>query len=186
MVYVSHSITEVVSVASKAMLLRDGRVAGFDRPSALLLRAAAMGGVADTGPDAAGPDAAGTPTDRFENILDGVIGESTGHSTAVRVGGIEISTRRQNRNPGDSVVVSLGANQIILAASRPVNISARNIIKGRVAEVWSSGGMVFTEVDAGPKFIVEVTENAMNELGITVGNDVFLVFKSSSVDVFDA
>ena len=46
--------------------------------------------------------------------------------------------------------------------------------------------MAFTEVDAGPKFIVEITENAMNELGITVGSDVFLVFKSSSVDVFDA
>jgi molybdopterin-binding protein len=26
----------------------------------------------------------------------------------------------------------------------------------------------------------------MTELGVTVGNDVFLVFKSSSVDVFDA
>ncbi len=186
MIYVSHSITEVVSIASKAMLLREGRVAGFDRPSALLLRAAAMGSVVGADPDAAGPDAAGTPTDRFENILDGVIGESTDHSTIVRVGDIEISTRRQNRNPGDSVVVSLGASQIILAASRPVNLSARNIVKGMVVEVWSSGGMVFTEIDAGPKFIVEITENAMSELGITVGNDVFLVFKSSSVDVFDA
>ena len=186
MIYVSHSITEVVSIASKAMLLRDGRVAGFDRPSALLLHAATMGSAVGAGPDAAGPDAAGTPTDRFENILDGVIGESTDHSTIVRVGDIEISTRRQNRNPGDSVVVSLGASQIILAASRPVNLSARNIVKGMVVEVWSSGGMVFTEIDAGPKFIVEITENAMSELGITVGNDVFLVFKSSSVDVFDA
>ena len=186
MIYVSHSVTEVVSIASKAMLLREGRVAGFDRPSALLLRAAAMGSVVGADPDAAGPDAAGTPTDRFENILDGVIGESTDHSTIVRVGDIEISTRRQNRNPGDSVVVSLGASQIILAASRPVNLSARNIVKGMVVEVWSSGGMVFTEIDAGPKFIVEITENAMSELGITVGNEVFLVFKSSSVDVFDA
>ena len=61
-----------------------------------------------------------------------------------------------------------------------------NIVKGMVVEVWQSGGMVFTESDGGPKFIVEITENAMSELGITVGNEVFLVFKSSSVDVFDA
>ena len=55
-----------------------------------------------------------------------------------------------------------------------------------MTEVRSSGGKVFTEIDAGPKFIVEITENAMNDLGISVGNEVFLVFKSSSVDVFDA
>lgn len=181
MIYVSHSITEVVSVASKAMLLRNGKVVGFDRPSALLLRAAAMGSVDDSD-----PATEYAWTDRFENILDGVVGESTEHSTTVRIGDLEISTRRQNRNPGEEVVVSLGASQIILASSRPTNISARNIVKGTVAEVWSNDGLVFTQVDAGPKFIVEITENAMNDLGITVGNDVFLVFKSSSVDVFDA
>ena len=181
MIYVSHSITEVVSIASKAMLLRDGSVVGFDRPSALLLRAAALGDVVATD-----PAAEYTRAERFENILDGVIGESTGHSTMVRIGDLEISTRRQNRNPGEKIVVSLGASQIILASSMPQNLSARNIVKGTVAQVWSSDGLVFTQVDAGPKIIVEITENAMTELGVTVGNDVFLVFKSSSVDVFDA
>jgi molybdopterin-binding protein len=181
MIYVSHSISEVMSIASKAMLLRDGKVVGFDRPSALLLRAATMSGA--SGPDS---DSVATELDRLENILDGVIGESTDHLTVVNVNGIEISTRRQNRNPGDNVVVSLGASQIILAATKPESISARNVIEGRVTEVWSSGGMVFIEVDAGPIFIVEITDNAMNELGISVGSDVFLVFKSSSVDVFDA
>ena len=55
-----------------------------------------------------------------------------------------------------------------------------------MTEVWSSDGMVFAEVNVGPKLIVEITENAMNELGIAEGSEVFLVFKSSSVDVFDA
>ena len=34
--------------------------------------------------------------------------------------------------------------------------------------------------------MVELTESAVNDLGIVVGQEVFLVFKSSSVDVFDA
>ena len=170
MIYVSHSISEVVSIASKAMLLREGKVEGFDRPSALLLGAAAAGGDVDS----------------FENIVDGVIGDSTDHLTTIRVGGVEISTRHQNKNPGDNVVVSLGANQIMLAAVRPTSLSARNILKGTVTEIWSNQGKVFTEVDIGQKFIVELTENALNDLGVVVGNDVFLVFKSSSVDVFDA
>jgi molybdate transport system ATP-binding protein len=170
MIYVSHSISEVVSVASKAMLLRQGRVEGFDRPSELLLGAAAAGGGIDS----------------FENILDGVIGDSTEQLTTVRVGDVDISTRHQNKNPGDRVVVSLGANQIILAAEQPRQLSARNIISGRVSEVWSDDAKVFVEVDVGQKFIVELTENSLIELGISVGNNVFLVFKSSSVDVFDA
>jgi molybdate transport system ATP-binding protein len=170
MIYISHSISEVVSIASKAMLLREGRVEGFDRPSALLLGAAAAGGDIDS----------------FDNILDGVIGNSTDHLTTVHVGDVEVSTRHQNKNLGENVVISLGASQIILAATRPENLSARNILKGRVTEVWSKQGKVFTEVDAGEKFIVELTENALKDLGIVVGNDVFLVFKSSSVDVYDA
>jgi len=170
MVYVSHSISEVVSIASKAMLMKDGRVEGFDRPPALLLRASAAGGDIDS----------------FENILDGVIVDSTEQLTTVSVGNVDISTRHQNKNPGDRVVVSLGANQIILAASEPRQLSARNIFSGRVSEVWSDDAKVFVEVDVGQKFIVELTENSLIELGISVGNNVFLVFKSSSVDVFDA
>ena len=173
MVYVSHSISEVVSIASKAMLMRGGKVEGYDRPSALLLGAAAVGGNVDS----------------FENIVDGVIGDSTDHLTTVQIGesgGVNISTRHQNKIPGERVVVSIGANQIILAAGKPQNLSARNILKGTVTEIWSKQGKVFTEVDIGHKFIVELTENALNDLGIIVGNDVFLVFKSSSVDVFDA
>ena len=173
MVYVSHSMSEVVSIASQAMLLRGGKVEGFDRPSALLLGAA----VADDG------------LESFENTLQGVIGESTAQLTTVHLGsegGVGISTRHQNKNPGDSVVVSLGANQIILATVQPQNLSARNILIGTVTEVWSNNGKIFVEVNIGEKFIVELTENALIDLGISVGNDVFLVFKSSSVDVFDA
>jgi molybdate transport system ATP-binding protein len=173
MVYVSHSISEVVSIASQAMLLRGGKVEGFDRPSALLLGAA----VADDG------------LESFENTLQGVIGESIAQLTTVHLGsegGVGISTRHQNKNPGDSVVVSLGANQIILATDQPQNLSARNILIGTVTEVWSNNGKIFVEVNIGEKVIVELTENALIDLGISVGNDVFLVFKSSSVDVFDA
>ena len=170
MVYVSHSISEVVSIGASAMLLRDGEVKGFDRPSTLLL----------------GDRSAGDEIDGFDNILDGIICDSTDQLTTVRVGDVDISTRHQNKNTGDRVVVSLGANQIILAANEPSNISARNILKGNILEIWSNTGKVFAEVDIGEKFIVELTENSLSDLGVAVGHNVFLVFKSSSVDVYDA
>ncbi|MDA1280718.1 MAG: molybdenum ABC transporter ATP-binding protein [Chloroflexi bacterium] len=178
MVYVSHSISEVAAIASKAMLLRDGRVVGFDRPTSLLLRAASS--------QSGTVDGQGEYQERFDNILPGVVGESTRHLTAINMACVEIFATRQNRIPGDNVVVSLGANQIILAVSEPRDISARNVIRGTVLEIWSSEGRVFLEVDTGQKLIVELTESALDDLRIEVGTDVFLVFKSSSVDIFDA
>ncbi|MEC9293303.1 MAG: molybdenum ABC transporter ATP-binding protein [Chloroflexota bacterium] len=168
MIYVSHSISEVVSVASNAMMLEAGKVVGFDHPTALLPYVNNSEGI-----------------DKFENIFDGVIGPSTDYLTTVEVNGVEIWAGRQRKSMGERVLVSLGANQIILAAQRPANISARNIIEGKVVETWSNLGKVFVEVDAGPKFIVELTETALKDLGILMGCDVFLVFKSSSVGVFD-
>jgi len=168
MIYVSHSISEVVSIASSAMMLEAGKVVGFDRPTALLPY---LGNSEEI--------------DKFENIFDGVVGLSTDYLTTVEVSGVEISIGRLSKSIGERVMVSLGANQIILAAERPGNISARNIIKGKVVETWSNLGKVFVHVDAGPKFIVELTENALKDLGILIGSDVFLVFKSSSVAVFD-
>jgi len=168
MIYVSHSISEVVSIASSAMMLEAGKVVGFDRPTALLPY---LGNSEEI--------------DKFENIFDGVVGLSTDYLTTVEVNGVEISIGRLSKSIGERVMVSLGANQIILAAERPGNISARNIIKGKVVETWSNLGKVFVHVDAGPKFIVELTENALKDLGILIGSDVFLVFKSSSVAVFD-
>ena len=73
-----------------------------------------------------------------------------------------------------------------MATDEPTNLSARNILRGSVSEIWSNTGKVFTEVDIGEKFIVELTENALSDLGIAVGKNVFLVFKSSSVEVYDA
>lgn len=46
------------------------------------------------------------------------------------------------------------------------------------------GSVVRVDVNAGRKFMVNVTKQALDELGITIGSDVFLMFKASAVHVF--
>ena len=170
MIYVSHSVSEVLELASSAMLIKDGKSKGFGRPADLLLATSVNG----------------SGLGMFENIMEGVVAGSAEHLTRVRVGQIEISVRQQNKKIGDKVLMSVGANQLIITPEEPKLLSARNVLKGCVKEIWSNNGEAFAEVDIGSKIMVELTESAVNDLGIVVGQEVFLVFKSSSVDVFDA
>ena len=75
MLLVTHSVSEVMALASRALLLRAGKVEGWDAPNRLLLRAAA------------GYELEAEPVD---NMLDGVVGEAPGR---VIVGGQGICRR---------------------------------------------------------------------------------------------
>ena len=177
MLYVSHSITEVLALADRALLIKDGRITAFDRPSRLLLETAAgffhEAGAAD-------------------NLLDGVVSSIDGRGSGrVRVGGAEFVAPVGARQPGDAVVLSIGAAEIILATNRPEGLSARNVLPARLAELDIKDGHAFARAEIGvspsdTQLIVELTEGAVSDLGLSPGQDIYLVFKSSSVAVLDA
>ncbi|MEX0763108.1 MAG: molybdenum ABC transporter ATP-binding protein [Dehalococcoidia bacterium] len=169
MVYVSHSISEVLALASHALLLKDGRVAAFDRPSRLLLESAA--GMSHEGGG-------------MDNLLAGTVTDPT--AGRVRVGDVELVAPAGSRTAGEQVVVSIGASEIIIANHPVDGISARNVIRGSVTEVSGGGGRAFATVDIGTPVIAELTEGSVKGLGIGPGSEVFLIFKTSSIAVLDA
>ncbi len=168
MLLVTHSVSEVMALASRALLLRAGKVEGWDTPNRLLLRAAA------------GYDLEAEPVD---NMLDGVTGDVPG---SVVVGGNELVAPTGGRNAGEEVIVSICAADIIVAADRPTELSARNVIPGVLTELAGEGGRAYATVDTGVPMIVELTEWSVDRLGLEVGRELFLVFKASSVLVLDA
>jgi molybdate transport system ATP-binding protein len=175
MLYVSHSITETLALADRALLMRDGRITAFERPTRLLLERAA-GFWHDSG--------------GLENLLEGEVIEpgvgSEGSAGRVRVGDAVLTAAVGSRAAGDRVVVSIGASEIILATRRPEGLSARNIFPARLKGIDVESGRAYATVDTGIPLIVELTEGAVDELGLTADKEVFLVFKSSSVAVLDA
>jgi molybdate transport system ATP-binding protein len=183
MLYVSHSITETLALADRALLMRDGRITSFERPTRLLLERAA-GFWHESG--------------ALENLLEGeVVAVSAAGSVAtgvapgrgpgrVRVGEAILSAAVGGRAAGDRVVLSIGAAEIILATRRPEGLSARNIVPAKLTSLDVEAGRAYATADIGVPLIVELTEGAVDELGLAAGQDIFLVFKSSSVAVLDA
>jgi tungstate transport system ATP-binding protein len=46
------------------------------------------------------------------------------------------------------------------------------------------GTVVSVKVDVGRNFTVFITKQALEDLGITIGSEVYLMFKASAVHVF--
>ncbi len=174
MVYVSHSISEVLAIADAAMILDHGRVQAFDAPRRLLNRISSTeGDVRDL---------------TVDNILEGQIIEAhtSGEAGKVKIGTAELTVPTGQRQFGERVVVAIGAQEIIIATERPVGISARNVLNATIRSVDGEGPRRVVTVDCGTEMMAEVTAAAMDELGLEVGRDVYLVIKSSSITVMDA
>ena len=173
MIYVSHSISEVLALADDALVLSRGRVVASGRPSRVLLDPV-VGGMFRNDP--------------IENLLDGTVVEQggAGQSGRVRVGQIEIVTPAMDRPAGSPVIVALGAEEIILATEKPSGLSARNVIIGSITDLNPVLDGVYASVDIGVPMLVELTQGAVDALSLERGQDAYLVFKTSSIKLLDA
>ena len=168
MVYVSHSLSEVMALAQDTLALEGGKSVAFG-PTSSVLADPAISTIADYA--------------SLENILEAEVLESeVGRSTSIlRVGDATLVAPATNSAPGEAVVVSLRAGDIILSLDVPPRISARNIIKASVEEIHDVGDRVLVYVDVGRRLTVEITEGAVNDLDLRPGTEVYLVIKTTSV-----
>jgi molybdate transport system ATP-binding protein len=174
MVYVSHSISEVIAIASSALILEQGEVTAFDQPRRLLSRA-----TSELEDEVSGG---------LDNLLEGQVIEAhtDGSPGAVQVGDVKLSAPTGRREFGERVVLALGARDIIIATTPPQGISARNILPGNVVSITGDDISKLVTADCGAEFMVEVTASAVSELKLATGSEIYLVIKSSSIAVMDA
>ncbi len=170
--YVSHSISEVLSIADKAIVLKDGRLVSYDRPTRLVLEGY-LGGWAIG--------------ERLENLVCGEVLQPgiEGNLGVVKVGHVEMATPPTGKQRGDRVVISLGASDVMVSTEPPKGLSARNCIPMVLQELRNVDHRVLAIADIGTELIVELTEGAVHDLGLRVGMSAYLVFKSNSVKVLD-
>lgn len=173
MVYVSHSISEVLALADDALVLSNGRVVASGRPSRVLLDPAVGGMFQD---------------DPIENLLDGTVSEPGGSGVPgrVAVGVSEIVTPPIGRPLDSPIILALGAEEIILATEEPTGLSARNVVSGSITELEPVADGVYATVDIGVPVMVALTQSAVDALGLQRGQNAYLVFKSSSIKLLDA
>ena len=75
----------------------------------------------------------------------------------------------------------LSSKDIILFKRHPEAISARNLLKSTVLSTFTSGNRVGIELlSGGERLIAEVVSNAVEELGIKTGSELYAAVKASA------
>ncbi len=174
MVYVSHSMSEVLALADDVLVLVDGSPVAQGKPLDVLVTPG-VGAVADYA--------------TLENLMEAEVLQSDEQDelTVVAVGEARLRVPAVRAAPGDAVTVSIRAGDIILASAPPEKISAQNILNGRVEEIHTlEGGRVMAYVDVGARIVVEITQRALRDLGLQPGDNTYLIIKSNSILVLDS
>jgi tungstate transport system ATP-binding protein len=78
---------------------------------------------------------------------------------------------------------SIDPKEIIISKDR-ISSSARNQFPGEITEIRKDGEIIGLSVDAGEIFYVDVTERSFSEMGLNIGQKVFIAFKASSVVLY--
>ena len=173
MIYVSHSISEVVAVAETALVLSRGRVVVHGRTPHVLVHPA-VSDIADYA--------------TLENLIEAEVlssGQADGLAELM-IGNATLLAPEISGQPGDVVMISIRAGDIILASEVPPKMSARNVIRAVIEEVHPVGPRVLVYADTGVRLMAEITPSALEELGLREGQEVFLIIKSNSIMVLDA
>lgn len=69
----------------------------------------------------------------------------------------------------------------IIISIKPLISSARNVFKGTIIGITDLKHTVRLTVNAGKKFIIQITKKSLTEMNLNVGSEVYLTFKASSV-----
>jgi len=168
-VYVSHQFDEVLRLATRVVLIHDGRVRA-DGELATVSRHPALREIV-------GPDAVGA-------VMSGVVdGPDDAGLTRVRVGDAELVVD-EPAPPGQRIQIQVLARDVIVAATRPAGLSVRNMVAARVVAVTPDvGRAVLVELDIGrtSTLLARITARAAQELELESDKQVWVLIKAVSL-----
>jgi molybdopterin-binding protein len=170
--YVTHSRQEVMALGERVLVMDHGRIIAQGTPHEVL-RAPLQETVAQL---------AG-----FENIFNAVIEsvhEDRGTMMCRLLGEVgsrvllEVPLIRVEATSG--LRVGIRAGDILLATSKPVGLSARNVTAGRLISLERRDMIISARVDCGVEMEVYLTLAARDALQLEAGQEVWLVIKTHS------
>ena len=79
--------------------------------------------------------------------------------------------------------VAVDPKQIVLSREK-LDSSMQNSFQGKITGMVEEEGQVKVSVNTGENFQATITHKALEELGLSIGKDVWISFKSSSILIF--
>jgi molybdate transport system ATP-binding protein len=170
-VYVSHSVAEVVRLANTMVLIADGRVRALGSVADVLGRAEAH--------PVAGAAEAGAVLAAHVARHDGRWG-----LTELEGGFGRLTVPLLDLPEGAALRVRIRARDVILATAPPPGISALNVLAGRVETlVPGEGPAVEVELRVGgERLLARVTRRSAAALAVASGSPVYAVIKTVAID----
>jgi molybdate transport system ATP-binding protein len=175
--YVTHTREEVMALGERVLVMEEGRIIAEGTPHEVLRVP-----LQETVAQLAG----------FENIFDAAV-ESvhgdrgtmtcrimTNHSPRSRGGSLLLETPLIRADVGAHLRVGIRAGDILLAIVKPVGLSARNVLAGRLVSLERRDMIISARVDCGVEMDVHLTLAARDALALSEGQEVWLVVKTHS------
>lgn len=174
--YVTHNREEAVSLGERVIVFERGRVVARGLPievfgAPMTASIARLTGVENifTGRILVKSEAGGTMT---VEISDGT-------------GSCRVDVPFGNQAQGESITVAVPSGDILLATEEPRSTTLRNRLKGRISAVEERMNRTLVSVRAGVTWNASVTRQAVKELGLSEGQEVWLAFKTHSCYLLD-
>ena len=171
MIYVTHNVTEVLTLADWVLVIRDGRLVAQGAPKETLTSGRAIREI---------------PDEQLENVFKATLIESdkaAGRSRVRLASGTELFIPYLTQPERAAIQIRVSADDILIATQRPEGISAGNIVPGIIRAVDMIDDQALIKVDAGEDFWVRVTSGAVARLALSAGAAAFLVIKTRSFRV---
>jgi len=162
--YVSHSVAEVARLATTVVILNGGKVT-------------AVGPVLDILPLADANDGG--------SVLDAVVAEhdETFQLTRLISPAGELQVPRLSAAAGSTVRAYIRSRDVMLSLQPPQEISALNVLTGKVAQIAESGAQADVRLDCnGATLVARLTAKSVQRLALAPGRPVFAVIKSVSFE----
>jgi molybdate transport system ATP-binding protein len=172
MIYVTHNVTEVLTLADWVLMIRQGRIVAQGVPREVLRSTQAIAQMEEN---------------EVENVFAASLSDSDRESGTSRVrfeSGQELFIPYVSHRPGESLQIRINGDDILVATKPPEGISAGNIIKGQILRIDTFDGQSILRVAAGEVFVVRLTAGAVARLRLTEGQEVFLIIKTRSCEIF--
>jgi molybdate transport system ATP-binding protein len=165
-VYVSHSVPEVVRLAGTVVALESGRVVACGPADAVI------GGLDATASDDAGA------------VLDAVVaGEEPDGLTRLDTPAGALLVPATGRPAGTRLRLLVRARDVLVASERPVGLSAQNVLPAMVTAIGAPhGAAVEVTLSAGAATLhARLTRRAVEALALAPGRPCFAILKASTL-----
>jgi tungstate transport system ATP-binding protein len=115
----------------------------------------------------------------IENILRGTIAAKEGELVTIHVNGKSVQAI-SNLPEGEEVDALIRPEDIIFTPVKDTT-SARNVFPARISNLSEVGSLVRIEVDCGFPLLGVVTRKSAEELGFSVGKEIYANFKATAI-----